>query len=145
MRNIAIEHGTGAREAGRYRAGTARPTNGVVARIGVVAGVVAGIPLMDAHPATRYRAETAHPTDLEDKAGRDLNLLKDEAQRIAMLGSWHARHRRAELPLSAATRHVRVALGLSGRDNRTTAKQRRYRIKPDLPRKACNGREYLNS
>ena len=86
-----------------YRVGAARPTDGVVALtgvVGVVAGVVAGTPGMDAHPVTRYRAETAHPTDLEDKAGRDLNLLKDEAQRIAMLGSWHARHRRAELPLS---------------------------------------------
>jgi len=31
---------------------------------------------------------------------------------------------------------VRVALGLSGRENKTTAKQCRYRLKPDLPRKA---------
>ena len=32
-------------------------------------GAVAGIPGMDAHPVTRYRAETAHPTDLEGEAG----------------------------------------------------------------------------
>jgi hypothetical protein len=50
--------------------------------------------------------------------------------------------RRTELPLSATTPRVRAALGLSGRDNRTIAKQRRYQIKPDLPRKARNGREY---
>ena len=37
-----------------------------------------------------------------------------------------------------------VALGLSGREHKTTAKQRRYRVKPDLPRKAGNGREFLN-
>ena len=52
--------------------------------------------------------------------------------------------KRAELPLSAPTPRARVALGLSGRDNRTTAKQRRYQIKPELPRKARNRREYPN-
>jgi len=31
--------------------------------------VVAGTPGMDAHPVTRYRAETAHPTDGEGEAG----------------------------------------------------------------------------
>jgi hypothetical protein len=76
MLNIAIGHGTGAREVGRYRVEIARPTNGAVApTLGVVVGAVggvaaAGIPLMDAHPVTRYRAETAHPTDGEGEAGR---------------------------------------------------------------------------
>jgi hypothetical protein len=79
MLNIAIGHGTGAREVGRYRVETARPTNGAVdptlgvvvaVAAGVVGGVAAGIPLMDPHPVTRYRAETAHPTDGEGEAGR---------------------------------------------------------------------------
>jgi hypothetical protein len=79
MLNIAIGHGTGAREVGRYRVETARPTNGAVARTlgvvvgavgGVAAGVATGIPLMDAHQVTRYRAETLHPTDGDGEAGR---------------------------------------------------------------------------
>jgi hypothetical protein len=70
MLNIAIGHGMAAREVGRYRVETARPTNGAVApTLGVVGEVAAGIPLMDAHPVTRYRAETAHPTDGEGEAG----------------------------------------------------------------------------
>jgi hypothetical protein len=75
MLNIAIGHGTGAREVGRYRVETARPTNGAVAPtlgvvVGAVGGVAAGIPLMDAHQVTRYRAETLHPTDGDGEAGR---------------------------------------------------------------------------
>ena len=79
MLKIAIGHGTGAREVGRYRVGGARPTDGVVARIGVAAGttgvvagtpgVVGGTPGMDAHPVTRYKVETARPTDGEGEAG----------------------------------------------------------------------------
>ena len=80
MLNIAIGHGMGAREVGRYRAGGARPTDGVVARIGVVAagvvvgtpGVAAGTPGMDAHPVRRYRVEDARPTDGEGEAGGEL-------------------------------------------------------------------------
>jgi hypothetical protein len=36
---------------------------------------------MDAHPVSRYRVETARPTDGEGEAGY---LLKDEARRIAV-------------------------------------------------------------
>ena len=75
MLNIAIGHGMGAREVGRYRVGTARPTDGVVARTGVVAGtagVVAGIPGMDAREVGRCRVEDAHPTDLDGEQAANL-------------------------------------------------------------------------
>jgi hypothetical protein len=67
----------GAREVGPYRVGAARPTDGVVALtgvVGVVAGVVAGTPGMDAHPVTRYRAETAHLTVLEGEQAAPAEL-----------------------------------------------------------------------
>jgi len=82
MLNIAIEHGTGAREVGRYRVADARPTDGAVVRTGAVAqtgavartgvvagtlGVAAGTPGTDARQVTRYRVETARPTDGEGK------------------------------------------------------------------------------
>ena len=135
----------GAREAGRYRAGTARPTNGVVARIGVVAVVVAGIPLMDADPL-RLVFQRVKVAACLIFLGRVRSFRPVSCSRVARCSAHGTRGidaRNCRFP--AATRHVRVALGLSGRDNRTTAKQRRYRIKPDLRRKACNGREYLNS
>jgi hypothetical protein len=89
MLNVAIGHGMGARKVGRYRVEDARPTDGLVVRTGVVAGigvvagtttgVVAGTPLMDAHPVTRYRAETARPTDGEGEAGRELTCERRSA------------------------------------------------------------------
>jgi hypothetical protein len=82
---LSIGHGMDARKVGRYRVEDARPTDGVVDRTGVVAGiigvvagtttgVVAGTPGMDAHPVTQYRVETAHPTDGEGEAGRESYL-----------------------------------------------------------------------
>ena len=59
------------------RTGVVAGTAGVVAG---TAGVVAGIPGMDAHPVTRFRAETAHRTDLEGEGKRRVYLLKDEAR-----------------------------------------------------------------
>jgi hypothetical protein len=79
MLNVAIGHGMGARRVGRYRAETARPTDGVAARTGVAAGtagVVAGTPGMDAHPVTRYRAETARATDGEGEIRRELTCRR---------------------------------------------------------------------
>jgi hypothetical protein len=95
-----------AREVRRYRVEDALPINGLVAgtagvvagtttgvvagtTTGVVAGtttgVVAGTPLMDAHPVTRYRAETAHPTDLEGEAARTyfLKIMRGASRRIS--------------------------------------------------------------
>ena len=60
MLNIAIGHGMGASQVGRYRVADALPTDGAVAD---TAGVVAGTPGMDAHPVRRYRVEDARPTD----------------------------------------------------------------------------------
>jgi hypothetical protein len=102
MRNIAIGHGTGAREVGRYRAGGARRTDLVVALTGVVvvaaAGVVVGIPGMDAHPGRRCRVAVARLTDgddeaggksvrlhYSDRAGNTLLTPHDETRRIAVL------------------------------------------------------------
>ena len=80
MLNIAIGHGMGASQVGRYRAEDARRTNGVVVdTAGVVAGtttgVVAGTPGIDAHPVRRYRVEGAHPTDGEGEARQRTYLL----------------------------------------------------------------------
>jgi hypothetical protein len=106
MRNIAIGHGTGAREVGRYRAGGARRTDlvvaltgvVVVAAAGVVVGVVVGIPGMDAHPGRRCRVAVARLTDgddeaggksvrlhYSDRAGNTLLTPHDETRRIAVL------------------------------------------------------------
>ena len=94
MLNIAIGHGTDAREVGRYRAEDARRTNGVVVdtagvvagtTTGVVAGtttgVVAGTLGMDAHPVRRYRVEDAHPIDGEGEAGLDLAERRSTSNR----------------------------------------------------------------
>jgi hypothetical protein len=51
--------------------GAVARTRGVAA--GAVGGVVAGIPLMDAHLVTPYRAGTAHLTDREGETGRKLS------------------------------------------------------------------------
>ena len=80
-----------ANPVGRYRVEDASPTDGVVAGTagkvagtttgvaagvpaGVVAGVLAGVVavLVDARPVGRDRVETAHPTDMEGEAGREL-------------------------------------------------------------------------
>jgi hypothetical protein len=54
-----------------YQWGGARTLGVVVGAVGgVAAGVATGIPLMDAHQVTRYRAETLHPTDGDGEAGR---------------------------------------------------------------------------
>src|SRR6516225_2017187 len=53
---------------------------------GVVAGVVAGTPGMDADLVGRDRVEDARPTDLDGEAGGELtHLLKVEARRIAVI------------------------------------------------------------
>ena len=68
MLNIAIGHGMGASQVGRYRVADALPTDGAVADTagvvaGTITGAVAGTPGMDAHPVRRYRVEDARPTD----------------------------------------------------------------------------------
>jgi hypothetical protein len=62
-----IGHRMGVHQVGRCRVEIARLTK--------VQGVAAGTPLMDARPVTRYRVETAHPTDMEG----DANLLASES------------------------------------------------------------------
>src|SRR5262249_12089878 len=56
-----VGHGMGVPRGGRFGVETAHLTK--------VRAVVAGTPGMDARPVTRYRVETAHPTDLEGEAG----------------------------------------------------------------------------
>ena len=110
MLNIAIGHGMGARKAGRYRVGAARPTNGVVVRPGVAAGVaaagvvvgaVAGTPWVDARLVTRDRVEIALPTDGEGEAGRKLTWSK--TRRGGLRSSAHDTRSIDSRPLSAAT------------------------------------------
>ena len=122
-----------ANPVGRYRVEDASPTDGVVAgtagkvagtTIGVPAGVAAGVPagvvagvpagvvavLVDARPVGRDRVETAHPTDMEGEAGRELTCERRGAAdrgeyRQAAGATAQARGRIKRAAASQPTRH----------------------------------------
>ena len=114
-----------ANPVGRYRVEDASPTDGVVAgtagkvagtttgvAAGVVAGVLAGVVavLVDARPVGRDRVETAHPTDMEGEAGRELTCERRGAvdrgeHRQAAGAAAQARGRIKRAAASQPTRH----------------------------------------
>jgi len=118
-----------ANPVGRYRVEDASPTDGVVAGTagkvagttigvpagvpaGVVAGVLAGVVavLVDARPVGRDRVETAHPTDMEGEAGRELTCERRGAAdrgeyRQAAGATAQARGRIKRAAASQPTRH----------------------------------------